>query len=401
MAMISETDARQRVAERTAPLPAGQVPLDQALGRVLAEDVVSDIDSPPHDKALVDGYAVVSSDFQSAGDETVTHLRVLEEVTAGRNPTRELSSGSAVRIMTGAPLPAGCDAVIMIEQSEIEGDQVALKGTAVPEQHLMRRATSVRTGDVVARAGQVIRAVETGVLAEVGVTEPTVSARPTVAVLSTGDELVPADQRPRLGQIRNSNGPMLAAQVRQAGGEPVALGIAGDDANTLRERIDQGLQSDVLVLSGGVSAGVLDLVPPTLRHCQVEEVFHKVLIKPGKPIWFGVGPTGTLVFGLPGNPVGSLVCFERFVKPALHALQGRGEPFRDDTFAARLTEQFSHRGPRPTYRPARLNDHHDVTPIAWHGSADLRALADANCLIAFEPGDAVYDAGAEVRCVRL
>ena len=408
--MIPESDARSMIADRSRRLSTVRCELPQALGLVLAEDVESDIDSPPYDKALVDGYAVSAQDFVNADSESRTALRVLEEVTAGRNPTCRVGPGEATRIMTGAPLPPGADAVIMVEQSELAGNQVTLSGAAQPEQHVLRAGASMRRGDVVAAAGAVLRSVELGVLAEVGCVRPAVIRRPTVAVIATGDELVPAAGKIQPGQIRNSNGPMLVAQAHEAGAEPRCLGIVGDNIEELESVIRDGLQSDLLVLSGGVSAGVLDLVPPTLERCGVKQVFHKVAIKPGKPVWFGVrsvgnvndgGDTGgTLVFGLPGNPVGSLVCFERLVKPALRQMAGHTGAFDEAGSTATLGETFRHQGPRPTYRPARVIGG-VATPVPWRGSADLAALAQANALIAFPPGDAVYEAGALVTCFPL
>lgn len=397
--MISLEEARRLVEQRTRPLPSSPVELSAALGRVLAADVVSDIDSPPWDKALVDGYAVRSADF--SGEDPV-ELMVLEEVTAGRAPSLPLAPGHATRIMTGAPLPEGCDAVVMIEQSEAAHGRVVLRGGARTEQNLLRRGASVRRGDRVVRRGAELRFVEIGVLAEAGCARPPVHRAPRVAVISTGDELVPPERTPAVGQIRNSNGPMLEAQVRQGGADPRPLGIAADEPKVLREQIERGLQSDVLLLSGGVSAGVLDLVPAALQSCGVEEVFHKVLLKPGKPVWFGQSAAGTLVFGLPGNPVGSLVCFEQFVRPALRGLAGAAGAFEPRTFRARLAEEFMHRGRRPTFFPAFWEvddrDAKAVTPLAWKGSADLRTLSDANCLIAFPPGDLLHQAGAEMTC---
>lgn len=405
--MITETEARQHIQERTRPLAATPRALEQALGWVLAEDVVSDIDSPPYDKALVDGYAVRSEDFTATDGSDVT-LRVLEEVTAGCTPAHPLTQGSATRIMTGAPLPVGADAVVMVEQSETltidHAPHVRLSGDAKPEQHLMRQGTASTKGSVAVRAGALLRSIEIGVLAESGCTMPTVFGRPTAAIISTGDELIDPDQAPQPGQIRNSNGPMLAAQAREAGATPVSLGVARDDVDSLAKLIRQGLESDVVVLSGGVSAGVLDLAPPALKRCGVRQVFHKVLIKPGKPVWFGRAEAGALVFGLPGNPVGSLVCFERFVKPALQALAGRSDAFNDNSpraVAAALTEPFFHRGPRPTYRPGRITvvgGSATVAPIPWQGSADIAALANSNCLIAFPAGDTQHPAGAHVTC---
>jgi molybdopterin molybdotransferase len=227
-----------------------------------------------------------------------------------------------------------------------------------------------------------------------------------VAVLATGNELVPADRRPAAGQIRNSNGPMLCALVAGAGGIAVDLGIGRDDAEPLSELVARGLGEDVLVLSGGVSAGVLDLVPRVLSELGVEEVFHKVRLKPGKPLWFGVtrrGDRRTLVFGLPGNPVSSLVCFELFVRPALGRLAGRADNALP-TVEARLTQPYAQRGDRPTYFPVRLRREAaqaTVELLNWHGSADLQTLAQANGLAVFPADQQHFDAGDWVTVVCL
>jgi molybdopterin molybdotransferase len=278
-------------------------------------------------------------------------------------------------------------------------------GNLARGQNILPRGRSMFRGEVVLTAGSRIRPIEMGLLAEVGCVHLKVVRQPSVAILSTGNELVPSDETPAAGQIRNSNGPMLLAAVRQAGGAPIDLGIARDEHQELSRLIARGLEADVLVLSGGVSAGVLDLVPGVLAELGVEQVFHKVRLKPGKPLWFGVlrgqGPA-RLVFGLPGNPVSSLVCFELFVRPALERLAGYG-PI-DRRVSARLTAPFAHRGDRPTWHPARLETSDggdEVLPLRWQGSADLRTLAGANALASFPAGDRQYAPGEVVNCQRL
>jgi molybdopterin molybdotransferase len=240
--------------------------------------------------------------------------------------------------------------------------------------------------------------------------------QPRIAILSTGDELVPTDQVPGPGQIRNSNGPMLAAAARRAGAVPRELGVARDQPQALREKIADGLGDDIFVLSGGVSAGVHDLAPGVFADLHVEQVFHKVRLKPGKPLWFGVqrrdDGTQTLVFGLPGNPVSTLVCFELFVRPAINALLGRAADIDrltstssvESRFRAKLTSAFSHRGERPTLHPAiwRSDDGTpSVEPVCWFGSADLRGLTAANALIHFPAGDRDWPAGETVEILVL
>ncbi len=414
--MIDVQQALQLVLQRVPARQAARLALAETLGHVLAEEITSDIDSPPHDKALMDGYALRSADFNGAN----TVLSVIEEVTAGGNPTQAVSQGAATRIMTGAPIPAGADAVVMVEQTTpvdatatasamdaTGGAPSAVRITASQVragQNIMRRAASLAKGETVMHAGTLLRPIEVGLLAEVGRDNAAVTPRPRVAVLSTGNELVPVAEVPATGQIRNSNGPMLGALIQRAGGRPCDLGIGRDRRDELQTLVTQGLESDVLVLSGGVSAGVLDLVPSVLESLGVEQVFHKVDLKPGKPVWFGVLPNADgdkLVFGLPGNPVSSLVCFELFVRPAIARLSGRNAD-QLATRQARLANDHHHRGGRPTFFPARFAVAEGSSPpdgpanveiLAWQGSADLRTLSHANCLACFPKEERSYQAG--------
>jgi molybdopterin molybdotransferase len=256
----------------------------------------------------------------------------------------------------------------------------------------------MRAGDVVLPAGRQLRVQELGVLAELGRSVIPVIPKPAVALLATGDELVPVDQAPGPGQIRNSNETMLRGQVLRAGCVPVPLGIARDDERILEQKIREGLECDLLCLSGGVSMGKLDLVPATLARCGVREVFHKVHLKPGKPVWFGVydHPDGRRrhIFGLPGNPVSSMVCCELFVLTAMRGLAGY--PARPVPIAARLVSTHSHHDDRPTFVPSHLEFTFDgprVAPVDWKGSADLRATVDANAMALFPPGTKNYVIG--------
>jgi molybdopterin molybdotransferase len=247
-----------------------------------------------------------------------------------------------------------------------------------------------------------LRPQEIGVLATVGRTWVKAYPRPRAAVVVTGDELVEGDEVPGPGQIRNSNGPMLAAQVRRAGAIPRPLGIARDRAEHLRARLAEGLESPILVLSGGVSAGKLDLVPGVLQELNVQPRFHKVKLKPGKPVFFGTHERG-LVFGLPGNPVSAMVCFELFVRPAIRRLAGHGVP-GPVLVRATLAEDFPHRSDRPTYHPAWLKDDEtgrQVRAVPWFGSPDLRSLTRANCFVVLPAGDHLYRAGTPMSVLRV
>ncbi|MBI3467856.1 MAG: molybdopterin molybdotransferase MoeA [Planctomycetes bacterium] len=395
------------------PRPPVEVELEEALDLVLAEDIASDVDSPPHDKSIVDGYAVRSEDL--AGGPV--QLTVVEEIMAGQVPARQVGPGEAARIMTGAPLPGGADAVVMVERTEaLGGGHHTLGSVRINQPHVaaganvMRRGGSMRVGETILQPETILRPGEIGLLAEAGRTRVRVHPRPSVAVVSTGNELVPAQHKPGPGEIRNSNGPMLLAAVRAAGGSPTSLGIARDDPEELRRMISSGLEANVLVLSGGVSAGVLDLVPGVLKELGVRQMFHKVQLKPGKPLWFGALARSTgekLVFGLPGNPVSSFVCFELFVRPAIARLAGR--PFHGHSFVeAALAKPHLQRGDRPTFHPARWrapegkeNRLPTVEPLPWQGSGDLRGLVAANGLAYFPPGDRQFERGEVIRMLML
>jgi molybdopterin molybdotransferase len=422
--MLSVAEALHRVLEQAGALLPVQTALAEAHGRVLAESVSSDVDSPPHDKSMVDGYAVIGADLVAGRAQLV----VQDEITAGQVPSRAVISGCCARIMTGAPLPRGTDAVVMVERtrfvewnqpptSPVDSSPAALGTVHIDDhtfrgrQNVMPQGKSLRRGDVVLHSGAEIGPAEIGLLAEVGRTQLLTIPPAQVAILSTGNELVAANEQPTAGQIRNSNGPLLIAGVRAVGGAPIDLGIARDNLYELRRSIGAGLQSDVLVISGGVSAGVLDLVPSVLDEFNVRQEFHKINLKPGKPLWFGVHRTSslssrppTLVFGLPGNPVSSLVCFHLFVKPAIARLAGRHQESLHATVSAKLTREFEHRGDRPIYHPGKLVGSPEgnlVEPTAWHGSADLRGFVGANALIVFPAGEHSYRLGEAVDVLPL
>lgn len=401
--MISIDQALALIEAECEPRAPCSVRLSDSADLVLAKNAASDVDSPPFDKALMDGFAVRAS--EGAGER-----QVVEEVTAGEMPQQIVTPGTAIRIMTGAPIPAGADAVIMVERTEPIGEnRVRLFDTTLaPGENIMRQGESVSRGQVVLEEGTVIRPADIGILAESGCAQPHVVPQPTVAILATGNELVPASEMPTAGEIRNSNGPMLAAMADAAGGQAHDFGIARDDPLALRSKIEEALQYDVVVLSGGVSAGALDLVPPTLEELGVGRVFHKVAMKPGKPTWFGVRQQESdgrrsLVFGLPGNPVSGLVCFELLVRPALRALGGHGFDEHPRCVAS-LAEAVAQSADRPTFRPASLQTSStglSVKAVPWRGSADLAGFAAANALIVLSAGEVALAKDEQVEVVVL
>lgn len=403
--MITVDEALALVLRHAAPLPRRPTELAEALGCRLAEDVAADLDLPPFDKSLVDGYAIRSADL-GRGDR---RFRIVEEITAGKVPRHTIGPGDAAMIMTGAPLPDGADAVVMHEKTRREGDLVEVLERDVPSgQNWIARAREMSRGDVVLRSGAVLSPVRLGLLASVGRSRAMVVPRPRVSVVATGDELVEPDQVPGPGQIRNSNAAMVSGLARAAGATVRTHPIARDEPAELRDRLGSALSDDMLLITGGVSVGTHDLVPAALEALGVERVFHKVRVKPGKPAWFGVrreveGRPPALVFGLPGNPASGLVSFLLLVRPALEVLSG-GTPV-DRSFEARLARPFRQKGERQAYQPSLISTGPtgtlEVEPLDWAGSSDLRTVSLADALAVFPPGDRSYRAGEMVRVLPL
>lgn len=392
--MISFEQALNIVEEKLAAAnlnPTTEVlALGEACGRILAEDVAADRDYPPFHRAIRDGFAVRAADVSAPP----TVLRLLGEVRAGENFAGTVGAGECVYIATGAPLPAGADAVAMVEHAERHGDAIGIQRAVRPGENVVQQGSEATAGARVLPRGRRLGAGELGLLASVGKSRVTVFVRPTVAILPTGDEVVPVEQRPEWFQIRNSNAVALSAQVAAAGGIPRRLGIAPDRLETLRAMIQEGLNTDLLLLSGGVSMGKYDFVGRALAELGAEFYFQGVALRPGKPLVFGrVG--GKFVFGLPGNPVSTFVTFELFARPAIAALGGAS--FEPAVFLrARLARPFQQKTGLTAFMPARLERQSGdpvVSLVGWQGSGDLVGVAAANCFLVVHPSETNRAAG--------
>ncbi len=401
--MIEVAEALRLVLATARPLPGRSVAAAEARGCYLAAPIAATADSPPFDKALVDGYALRSADHGSTGPNTV---RVVETIAAGRVPTRSIGVGEATFLMTGATLPEGADAVVMHERtSRLDDGRIAIPGPVVAGLNRLPRGREHRAGAVILDRGSAIDGVALGLLAALGVGRVEVGGAPAVAIVATGDELVDPHTEPGPGQIRNANATLLAGLLADLG-QPSRVGpIVPDDRDRLCARFaDELTRVDLLIVSGGVSAGTHDLVPAALAEVGATNVFHKVRVKPGKPLWFGVGPPRdgrppALIFGLPGNPISGLVSVLLFVAPALRVLAG-GPAAGPRVLEFPLATDFAHRGERPTYHPARLESWAGglttIRPLASAGSADLGTLVGADGFAAFAAGDRDYEAGSIV-----
>jgi molybdopterin molybdotransferase len=379
--MLSFEEARQLVIT-TAKTHAGvrhtlRLPVNEALGYVLAEEVRSDREYPPFDRSTRDGYAVLSREARLGAT-----LQCVGEIRAGDTVTEPLRTGTCIQIMTGAAVPTGADGVVMIELTRRNADAVAFERSTEPGQNIVQKGSEARTGDIALRPGLRMGFAELAVAAQVGAVHVKCSKKPRVAILSTGDEVVPIEETPGPFRIRNSNTVSLAAQIRLAGGEPVPLVNAQDRVDDLSAKIEQGLREDVLVLSGGVSMGKYDLVESVLKGLGAEFYFDAVAVRPGKPTVFA-RCRNTLVFGLPGNPVSTMVTFQLFVTPALDMLSG-GEPRPLPLLEATLGEVLQEKAGLTHFLPGRIEwqgTAAKVVALRWQGSGDISSLTRANCFL--------------------
>ncbi|MBI3399265.1 MAG: molybdopterin molybdotransferase MoeA [Deltaproteobacteria bacterium] len=385
--MISVETALEIILSEIKPLGMERINILSTLGRVLGEDISAYIDNPPWDNSAMDGYAVRTIDTKGASKDRPIILQVIEDLPAGYTAKKTIKKGETIRIMTGAPIPKGADAVVMVENTEKSAgggqkSEVKIFKEAKAGDNIRRGGEDFKKGDIVLTKGMVIRPAEIGMLAAVGKSNVYAYQKPQVAVLSTGDELVEIEETPISGKIINSNSYAISAQIMECGAIPIQLGVARDNKKDLQEKLEFGLTADCIISSGGVSVGDFDFVKDVLKEMGSEMRFWKVAMKPGKPLAFGV-IGGKPAFGLPGNPISSMVAFEQFARPAILKMTGREDIFKR-AFTAILTKSINKKPGRMHFVRAVLEDKKGqlyATPLEGQGAGILSSMVKANCLI--------------------
>lgn len=407
---LSVTEALQRVLENVSVLPAEHVPLLESLGRVLAEPVTARDNLPPFANSAMDGYALRAADLTHATADSPARLRVIGEVAAGTVTDRKVVPGTAVRIMTGAPMPAGADAVVPVEDTNEPwrdatrplADEVDVRRSVSAGDYVRYPGEDIHAGDEVLPAGHVIRPQEIGVMASLGVPEIAVVRRPRVAILATGDELIPVEEPLTPGKIRNSNGYTQAAQVASLGAVPVMLGVARDTESDMRARLRAGIEAgvDLFISSAGVSVGVYDVVKSVLEQ-DGNVGFWRVRMRPGKPLAFGTYQ-GIPYLGLPGNPVSAMVSFERFARPAILKMAGHTQLERP-TVTVTLREQIQSDGRESYIRAIVKQDGNNYSAMTTggQGSHMMTSLVRANALLVVPEGVTLVEDGTQLTAIML
>ncbi len=395
--MVSVEEALKTILEGIHPLGFENIPITSALGSVIGEDIVSGRNIPPAANSAMDGYAVRSSDTAFSSREKPAVLDVLEDVPAGSVATQPVGRGQAIRIMTGASLPDGADAVVRVEDTEAAGRQVRIFVSAPPGLDIREAGEDVKTGERVIPRGSILRAAEIGMLAALGRSYVSVHQRPVVAVVSTGDELVEVDEVPGPGKIVNSNGYSLAALVLEAGGLPLQVGIARDNREDLLAKFRAASRADMIISSGGVSVGDYDLVKDIMAEIGSGIQFWRVAMRPGRPLAFGT-MGGKPLFGLPGNPVSSMVSFEQFIRPAILKMRGYRRIFRK-TVRAEMAEGYTKKQGLKYFLRARVElrgSTYVASLTGEQGSGILKSLVFANGLVVLPENLTAVRAGDEV-----
>jgi molybdopterin molybdotransferase len=402
---LAAADAARRILSQISRQPALRIPLDDALGSVLAEDVVSPIDIPAWDNSAMDGYAARAADVRGASPDRPVRLRVVEHIRAGHFPTRSVGAGECARLFTGAPLPAGVDTVVRQEDTDGGRDVVTITSDRDAGTNLRRAGEDIRRGTTVLREGAQLEPAQLGVLASMAVAHPLVRRRPRVAILTGGDEIADIDQPEEIlsgRKVASSNTHTLVALVRRAGGEPANLGIARDTPESLRDRLSAAADCDLVVTSAGISVGEHDYIRPVLEEMGGRQHFWRLRMRPGAPVGFGFLGERPWI-GLPGNPVSTMVTFELFVRPAIRWMSGHALPFRR-AVPVRVAEAV---GVKPrlqhflraivTETPAGA----EARLTGPQGSGILMSMALANALLVIPEGQFETPAGATVQALRL
>jgi molybdopterin molybdotransferase len=396
--MIPVDEALDKILSHVLPLGFEKVSLLDALGRVIGEDIYAKRNIPPLDNSAMDGYALKSEDVRKASQNHPVRLVVIEDLPAGFISTKTIEKGKAIRIMTGAPIPKGADTVVPVEVTKKEDGFVLIFKAADPGENIRESGEDVKQGDRVISKGDIVRPAEVGMLASVGRSFVSVYQRPLVAIVCTGDELVDVDGDLNEGKIISSNSYTIGAQVKDCGAIPLQLGIAKDRKEEIEEKLRQGIRADVLISSAGVSVGDYDFVKDVMKHLGVEMVFWKVAMRPGQPLAFGT-MGGKPVFGLPGNPVSSMISFEQFVRPSLLKMMGCRQIFRPLVEAVLKEEIKKMAGRRYFVRGSVSfeNNQYMVTTTGEQGSGMLRSMVRANGLIVIPEDQEIVRAGEKVK----
>ena len=396
--MISVEDALSLILSQIREMGSERVDITSSLGRVIAEDIYARRNNPPWDNSAMDGYAVMNEDIMSANRENPAILKVIEDLPAGYTAKNKVNKGEAIRIMTGAPIPMGADTVVMVEDTEKDGKNVKILRETPFGENIRRAGEDIKTGELVVPKGTVIRPAEVGIMATCGRAFISVYQRPRVAVVSTGDELVDVDEEITEGKIVTSNSYTLSAMAADCGADAFKLGIARDTREALKEKLRQALHADVIITSGGVSVGDFDFVKDVLKELGSEMKFWKVAMKPGKPLAFGtIG--GKPAFGLPGNPVSCMVCFEQFVRPSILKMMGHNRIYRP-VIKATLKEDIKKKTGRKHFMRSfvRFEDgQYTVTTSGDQGSGILKSMVAANALLIFPEELSLLKAGDKVK----
>ena len=376
--MIEFEEAFKIVMQSVFETDSETIPFDNCLGRILDEDISSDMDMPPFNRSAVDGYACHRDDLNN-------DLEVIEVIAAGNEPLRKVGKNQCSKIMTGAMVPIDCDVVFMVEESDkLQNSKVRFTGKK-PKLNISQKGEDVKIGEIVLRKPKFIQPQDIAVMASVGHTHVRVKKKPVVGIISTGNELVNPSEKPGISQIRNSNAYQLVAQVTRAGGDPIDWGIASDNESITLKIVEKAIQnSDIVILTGGVSMGDFDFVPSVLERAGVKILFDRVNVQPGKPTTFGVH-SNTIVFGLPGNPVSSFIQFELLIRPVISRMMGYD--FKPTEYKLPMAVHYERKSTdRLGFIPVFINKDMEVVPVDFHGSAHLAALSVSEGLVVLKPG---------------